>query len=114
MSRTASHSSPAAHITPATPLGPAIRAWEIYLGDQGKSPHTIKAFLGDIKLLSAFFPPDRPLGDISTADLNHFLLWMQNARCVPCSPKTFSRRITSIKAFYRWLHQYGVLTVDPA
>ena len=39
---------------------------------------------------------------------------MQNGRGVPCSPKTLARRITSIKAFFRWLHHNGVLLIDPA
>jgi integrase/recombinase XerD len=39
---------------------------------------------------------------------------MQTARGVPCSPKTLSRRITSLKAFFRWLHKYGVILIDPA
>jgi len=39
---------------------------------------------------------------------------MQKGRGVPCSPKTLARRITSIKAFFRWLHEYGVLLIDPA
>jgi integrase/recombinase XerD len=33
---------------------------------------------------------------------------------VPCSPKTFSRRITSLKSFFRWLNTKGVLLIDPA
>ena len=65
-------------------------------------------------LLADFLPPDRPLGEISTNELNLFLDWMQHKRGVPCSPKTLARRITSIKAFFRWLHQYGVLLIDPA
>ena len=43
-----------------------------------------------------------------------FLDWMQKNRGVPCSPKTLARRITSIKSFFRWLHQYGVILIDPA
>ncbi len=93
---------------------PSLRAWQIYLEDQGNSIHTIKAFLADLRLLASFLPPDRTLGSISTNDLNNFLDWMQNKRGVPCSPKTLSRRITSIKAFFRWLSQNGVITVDPA
>jgi len=103
-----------AHLTSQTPLNPAINAWRIYLDDQGKSPHTIKAFIADVKLLAGYLPPDRPVGEISTVELNNFLQWMQNNRGVPCSPKTLARRITSLKAFFRWLHQYGVLLVDPA
>lgn len=103
-----------AHITTQTPLVPAITAWQIYLQDQGKSPHTVKAFIADMNLVASFLPPDRPLGGITTTDLNNFLGWMQKGRGVPCSPKTLARRITSIKAFFRWLHDYGVVLIDPA
>jgi integrase/recombinase XerD len=106
--------SSTAHITPQTTLIPAINAWQLYLNDQGNSPHTVKAFIADLKLLAAYLPPDRSLGSISTTDLNNFLDWMQKGRGVPCSPKTLARRITSIKAFFRWLHEYGVLLIDPA
>jgi integrase/recombinase XerD len=103
-----------AHITPSSLLVPTLRAWQIYLEDQGNSPHTVKAFQADMRLLASYLPPDRSLGDISTSDLNNFLDWMQTGRGVPCSPKTLARRITSIKAFFRWLHQNGVLLIDPA
>jgi integrase/recombinase XerD len=102
------------NITAQTPLVPAVTVWRYYLEDQGKSPHTVKAFLADVLLLASYLPPDRHLGEISTNELNNFLQWMQNSRGVPCSPKTLARRITSIKAFFRWLNQYGVLLVDPA
>lgn len=107
-------STATAHITSQTPLSPALKAWRIYLDDQGKSPHTIKAFVADLKILASYLPPDKTLGNISTTDLNNFLDWMQKGRGVPCSPKTLARRITSIKAFFRWLHENGVLMIDPA
>jgi integrase/recombinase XerD len=107
-------SQASAHITAHNLLIPTLSAWKIYLEDQGNSPHTVKAFLADLRLLASFLPPDRTLGNIATTDLNNFLDWMQNNRGVPCSPKTLSRRITSIKAFFRWLHQNGVILIDPA
>lgn len=103
-----------AHISPQTTLIPAIHGWRIYLEDQGLSPHTVKAFIGDLNLFASYLPPDRGLINISTSDLNHFLNWLQHQRGVPCSPKSLARRITSLKAFFRWLHQNGVLLTDPA
>ena len=103
-----------AHITPQTTLTPALKAWKIYLEDQGSSPHTIVAFLGDLRLLTSYLPPDKKLGDISLSDLNNFLNWMENERDVPCSPKTLARRITSLKSFFRWLHEGGAIATDPA
>ncbi|HBY09160.1 MAG TPA: hypothetical protein DEH22_15790 [Chloroflexi bacterium] len=103
-----------AHITAQTTLVPAINGWEMYLNDQGRSHHTVKAFIADVNLLASFLPPDRSLGSVTTGDLNNFLDWMQKGRGVPCSPKTLARRITSIKSFFRWLHENGILLVDPA
>lgn len=104
----------AIHITPSTPIIPALGAWEVYLKDQGRSPYTIKAFQNDLNLLTQYLPPDRSLGSITTKDLNNFLSWLQSGRNVPCSPKSLARRITSIKSFFRWLQRGGVLTADPA
>lgn len=103
-----------AHLTPQTALLPAIRAWELFLHDQGRSLYTIKAFTGDMQLLAGYLPPDRSLSSITTVDLNHFLQWLQKGRGVPCSPKSLARRITSVKAFFRWLQRGGVLINDPA
>ena len=103
-----------AHITEHTLLPPAIQAWKIYLHDQGRTNNTLKAFSADLSLLAEFLPPDKPLGQITTKDLEDFLDWLQNDRNVPCSPKTLSRRITSIKSFFRWLTVNGVLSHNPA
>lgn len=103
-----------AHINSRTTLAPALQAWEIYLNDQGSSPHTVTAFLGDLRLLASYLPPDRQVGEISLADLNNFLRWMEHERDVPCSPKTLARRITSLKSFFRWLHEGGAIPANPA
>ena len=103
-----------AHITSETPFIPAINAWRYYLEDQDRSPHTIKAFIGDLNLLADYLAPDQTLGSVHTNDLNNFLDWLQNGRGVPCSPKTLSRRITSIKSFFRWLQANGAILADPA
>lgn len=102
------------HITSETFLLPAIKDWQFFLSDQGRSHFTIKAFIGDLNLMASFFALDTSIGSITTADINRFLEWMQKERPVPCSPKSFSRRITSIKAFFRWLTQSGRLSSDPA
>jgi site-specific recombinase XerD len=107
-------SQTSAHITSSSLLLPTVKAWRFYLKDQGASPHTIKAFISDLNLLASYLPPDRTLGAISTGDLKSFLDWLQSGRGVPCSPKTLARRITSIKAFFRWLHQNGAVLIDPA
>ncbi len=110
----ASEAPASAHISSENTLAPTIKAWRYYLEDQGASPHTIKAFTADLRLLASYLPADRTLGSITTPILNGFLDWLQSGRGVPCSPKTLARRITSLKAFFRWLHKNGVLLIDPA
>jgi len=109
-----SKTTDSAHITSKTPLPTAINGWEIFMNDQGRSSNTVKAFLSDVRLLTQFLTPDQSIGSVTTDELNRFFAWMEKERDIPCSPKTLSRRITSVKSFFRWLHQYGSLTLDPA
>ncbi|MEM5774291.1 MAG: site-specific integrase, partial [Anaerolineaceae bacterium] len=108
------NSLPDVHISAHTAFQPAILGWEVFLKDQGKSPYTIKAFLGDVSLLASFLAPDKTIGEVSTNDINNFLNWLEKGRGVPCSPKSYARRITSIKSFFRWLQKYGAIAMDPA
>ena len=103
-----------AQINAQTTLPPAIKGWESYLKDQGRSNYTIKAFSGDLHLLASYLPPDRPIGSITTNDINLFLKWLQTGRGVPCSEKSLARRVTSIKSFFRWLSKYGAVSINPA
>lgn len=103
-----------AHLTERSFLQPAIQAWKFYLKDQGRSPHTVKAFIADLNLLDTFLPPEETLGEITLKDLQDFTNWLENERGVPCSPKSLARRITSVKSFFRWLQNNGVVIVDPA
>lgn len=109
-----SNSTADSHITSETLLVPAVKAWQLFLQDQGRSLFTVKAFIGDLNLMASYFAPDTSIGSVTTADLNRFLDWLQKERAVPCSPKSLSRRITSIKAFFRWLTQAGRIGEDPA
>jgi integrase/recombinase XerD len=81
---------------------------------EGKSQHTIRAFVSDLLLLGEHVGLDMPLGVFTTAMLNDFLHWMEFERGVPCSRKTYARRVTSLKVFFKWLHELDVLAVDPA
>jgi site-specific recombinase XerD len=104
------------HLDSASTFPAALKIWEIYLQDQNKSIYTIKAFLGDLGLLMEFLPPDVSIGDISIDDLNRFIKWLENGRGrnISCSAKSLSRRITTLKSFFRWLSDNGRISRDPA
>lgn len=104
------------HINSSFSLPATMKIWDIYLQDQNKSEYTIKAFMGDLGLLIEFLPPDVSIGNISTEDLNRFINWLKNGRGrgIPCSAKSLSRRITTLKSFFRWLSGNGRISKDPA
>ncbi len=114
MTNQANHQDTSAHLTDKSHLQPAIQAWKYYLKDQARSPHTVKAFIADLNLLDTYLVPEITIGEITLKDLEKFTDWLENERGVPCSPKSLSRRITSVKSFFRWAHNYGVIQTDPA
>lgn len=97
--------------TAAASLKAAIVAWCEHLRSEGARENTVKAFGGDLNLFAAFAGAGRSLSQITTRDLEK---WLQAQRASGRSPKTYARRVTSLKAFFRWLEQSGVLTGDPA
>lgn len=97
-----------------TPLGATFDLFERYLSHQGKSENTIKAFIGDLNLLAEHSGIEITVGQFTTSNLNAFLQWMEIGRGVPCSRKTYARRVTSLKVYFKWLKQIGALTHDPA
>jgi len=95
-------------------LSTAISVWGQALKESGNTPNTVNAFTGDLRLMMHYLGGGRALSTVSTRDLQEFLHWMEVERGVPCSPKTYSRRITSVKAFFRFLAEAGALPADPA
>jgi len=86
-------------VRPDSSLSATINAWGEALEADGRSIHTVKAFTGDLRLVGKFVGAGTAIIAIGTHDLKNFLDWMLNKRNVHCSPKTYARRITSIKAF---------------
>jgi site-specific recombinase XerD len=97
-----------------SPLRAAMGAFEIYMQEQGFSENTIKAFLSDLKILAQFTGAGIAVDAISTRDLNRFTEWLVQGRGVPCNPKSLARRVTTLKVFFGWLAEAGVLAEDPA
>ncbi len=81
---------------------------------QGFSDNTIKAFQADLRLISRYMGANRAIGQIGQADLERFMTWLRAERGVPCSPKSYARRLTTLKVFFGWLAESGVLPDDPA
>ena len=92
----------------------ALGLFENHMRGEGFALNTRKAFTSDIRLLGKYLGIGQPIGSIGTKNLNDFLDWLLNERGVPCSGKSYARRVTTLKVFFSWLHEAGVLPNDPS
>lgn len=101
-------------LTSNSSLQAALGGFENFMEEEGFAVNTQKAFLSDIRLLGKYLGIGQPIGEIGTKNLNDFLHWLQFERGVPCSPKSYSRRVTTLKVFFGWLYESGILYHDPS
>ena len=106
--------SPHADLTPDSSLSAAMERFRVHMIQQDYAENTVKSFLGDLRILKRYLEGDPPVGQISTRKLQDFLHWLQHERGKPCSPKSYARRLTTLKVFFAWLADLGVLPADPA
>lgn len=103
-----------AHLTRQATLQDSVLPFQRYLRSEGKTLNTIKGFTSDLHLLCQYFGNDRPLLNLRTSDLNHFLEWLEHGRGQTCSRKSYARRVTTLKVFFKWLEQTRIRTDNPA
>lgn len=103
-----------ADLNPHTRLRDTVTLFQQHLLREGKTEHTVKSFTSDLQLLMEYSGDETELGDFKTTGLNEFLDWMEHERGVPCSRKTYARRVTTLKVLFKWLHEIGAITHDPA
>lgn len=73
--------------------------FETHMRNEGFAINTMKAFASDVRLLGKYLGIGQPIGKIGTNNLNDFLKWLLEERGVPCSPKSYARRVTTLKVF---------------
>lgn len=95
-------------------LQAALGLFQQHMQEEGFSIHTQKAFASDVRLLGKYLGIGQPIGDIGAKNLNDFMHWLAEERGVPCRPKSYARRVTTLKVFFGWLQEKGVLVINPA
>ncbi len=101
-------------LNPHTRLRDSIALFQRHLIREGKSDYTVKSFTSDLQLLMEHGGDELAVGSFNTTDLNGFLDWMEHGRGVPCSRKTYARRVTTLKVFFKWLTEISAIAHDPA
>ncbi len=101
-------------LTHRSPLSQAVAPFLIHLTSEGKSENTRRSFRSDLNLVSEFLGNDTPLDRINRKRLEEFLHWLEFGRGIPCSRKSYARRVTTLKVFFKWLHDTKIRKDDPA
>ena len=101
-------------LTRESPLSAAISGFHEHMIRKGFTENTIKAFLNDLRILTRYLGDDRALSQIGTSELKDFMTYLRHYRGVPCNPKSYARRMTTLKVFFGWLAEEGIIPSDPA
>ncbi|PDP84781.1 recombinase XerC [Glycomyces fuscus] len=80
-------------------------------GELGRSPHTVRGYLADLRSLLAHLE-ERGRG-VEDLDVDLVRGWLSRARETGASRATVARRVAAVRALTRFLHREGVLATDP-
>ncbi|QUX28390.1 tyrosine recombinase XerC [Nocardiopsis akebiae] len=80
-------------------------------GELGRSPHTVRGYLADLRSLLAYLE-ERERG-VRDLDVDLVRGWLSRARDAGAGRATVARRVAAVRAFTRFLHREGVLAADP-
>jgi integrase/recombinase XerC len=92
----------------------AVEGFARHLGaERGRSEHTRRAYVGDVRALLAFAAAQgvRGLGDLTLTDLRS---WLGRLDESGASRATIARRAASARSFLRWAHRTGRIDADPS
>ena len=78
----------------------------------GRSAHTRRAYLGDLRSLFDFL--DGRGSGLDALSLQVLRSWLATAAGAGAARTTLARRTSAVKAFTAWAARRGVLTADPA
>ena len=93
-----------------TIVGRAVADFLRHLRERNSSPHTIKAYSGDLAEFSAY-AGSRGWGDIDHVAIRGFLSQLYEKGLGKTS---VARALAAVRSLYRWLAQEGVVEQNPA
>ncbi len=81
--------------------------------ERGCSPHTIRAYTGDV---AALFAHLERVGEPEPAQVSLASLrtWLANMHATGAERATLQRRTAAVRTFFAWAHHTGRLPADPA
>jgi integrase/recombinase XerC len=94
------------------PMTVALTAFGRHLGsERGLSPHTVRAYLGDISALLAFAAQDG-CGEVADLDIAVLRGWLGSQHRAGQARASIARKAASARAFTAFAHRRGLLAAD--
>jgi len=91
-----------------------IKEFEAYLThEQNYSKHTILAYLADLHSFNQFLQEDQPGAVIDKAIYTDVRNWIVHLVDGELTNRTINRKIASLKAYYGFILQIGIIEVNP-
>ncbi|OHV05188.1 tyrosine recombinase XerC [Mycobacterium talmoniae] len=81
---------------------------------RGRSEHTRRAYLGDLRSLFAFVAERSPEAGLAGLSLPLLRSWLAAQAGAGAARTTLARRISAVKTFTAWATRRGLLSSDPA
>lgn len=82
--------------------------------ERGRSDHTRRAYLADLRSLFAFLEQRSPGAGLDTLTLPLLRAWLAAQAAAGAARTTLARRTSAVKTFTAWATRRGLLSVDPA
>lgn len=92
-----------------------LEEFDEYLALQcGRSAHTRRAYLGDLRALFEFVAQKTPDAGMAVLTLPLLRSWLAAQAAAGSARTTLARRTSSVKTFTAWALRRGLITADPA
>lgn len=93
----------------------AVDAFERHLrAERGRSEHTTRAYLGDVRSLLTFLAEDCGLTDLADLSLRDLRTWLASLADSGAARSTIARRSAAARTFLSWAARTGRIPSDPS
>lgn len=95
-------------------MAATLRAFRRHLAaERGLSPHTVRAYLGDISALLRYAAEHEACSGLADVDIAVLRGWLGSQHRAGQARTTLARRAAAARAFTAFAHERGWLAVDP-
>src|SRR3954471_14355292 len=97
------------------PVDAILEEFDEYLALQrGRSDHTRRAYLGDLRSLFAYLAERSPEASLDRLTLPTLRSWLSTQAAAGTARTTLARRTSAVKTFTAWASRRGLVDGDPA